>query len=310
MAATILDSKGWTVGGVPSGRWSIFSDTVYAPAEGIQTQTTPTTINTLPGNDSLIGKVTTGNGTSFSDPVAGVWVKAGMRLNLGFGDDQVIGEAPVDQPNAYNYGVYNEGAIDTGYSNDLIQGTSRFGVSNAATGSINTGDGSDQIIGASSDTAGASSDYGVINHGVISMGAGKDSITASSSSNGLLNDGRILMGDGADTVDALIGHPNGSGSPGGFQGGGITDLGRGNDVVRGFGIGSFNGGGGTDKLILQDGSYTFTAAGSGFTVTATTGLSGTMTISGFELLGGALDTNFTTITAADSPFVIMNGQVQ
>lgn len=307
MAAIVLDKKGW--GGTDRGRWSLFSDTVYTTTatEDIAIETKPTTINTLTGNDNLVGTVTNGNGSGFDDPAAGVWVTKGTRLNLGFGNDQIIGEANVESE-SYNYGVYNEGAIDTGYGNDLIQGTSRFGVANNATGTINMGDGSDQIIGESSDVAVDGQDFGVINHGFINMGAGKDSITGSNSTKGILNDGKITMGDGADTVDALIG--GASGTPGGFQGGGLIEFGRGNDVLKGFGTGIFKGGDGTDSLVLQDGVYTIAANGSNFIVTEATA-PGMMTINSFEKIGGANDTIFTDFrNIGVGIFVITGGEIQ
>ncbi len=282
MAQTILDNKGWTVNGQRQGRWSPFSDTVYAATDGIKT--TASTINTLTGNDNLIGTATTTTGgTGFDNPVAGVWVVQGTRLNLGFGDDQIIGQAPVIA-GSFNYGVYNEGAIDTGYGNDLIQGTSRFGISNTETGTINMGDGNDQIIGESSDAGTDTSDYALINKGFINMGAGRDSIIGSNSHNGIFNSGTITMGEGADTVDALIG--GASGTPGGFQGGGLIDFGRGNDVLKGFGEGTFKGGAGTDSLVLQDGVYTVVADGSNFTIAANAGAP-IMTINSFEKIAGA-----------------------
>ncbi len=300
MAQTVLDSRGWTVGGVRKGRWTLFGDTVLAPTEGIQTD--PVTINTLPGNDNLIGILAAGTGTPEA-PVSGFKVTAGTRLNLGLGDDQIIGEAPV-VADSNNYGVDNEGAIDTGYGNDTIQGKSRFGVYNGYSGSINTGDGNDRIIGESSDIAPAGSDFGVVNHGVIIMGAGRDLISAANSTNGLYNDKIIQMGDGADTVDALIGGP--TGTPGGFQGiQGTIDCGRGHDVVRGFGEGTFLGGAGTDTLVLQNGEYTFTPVGDTILVTTSSGNAATMTLNSFEQVCGAgLNPTYTPLTGLSGPITI------
>jgi hypothetical protein len=297
MAQTILNSRGWTVDGTTRGRWTLLGDTVFAATEGITTAAG--TINTLSGNDNLLGTVTTGTGTEAAH-VAGVMVMADTRLNLGFGDDQIIGEAPV-VADSFNFGVDNEGALDTGYGNDTIKGISRFGVYNGYTGSITTGEGNDKIIGESSDAGGGTSDFGLINHGYIFMGAGRDSITASKSTNGIFNDKTIQMGDGADTIDALIG--GASGTPGGFQGGGLIELGRGNDVLKGFGDGTFKGNEGTDTLILQDGTYTFTPLGNDLQVTATTGTGATMTINSFEALGGANSTAFTSLAGITAPTV-------
>ena len=53
MAQTVLDSKGWKVGGVREGKWTLFGDTVTAEADGITTN--PGLINTLPGDDAING---------------------------------------------------------------------------------------------------------------------------------------------------------------------------------------------------------------------------------------------------------------
>lgn len=299
MAQTVLNNRGWT-DGVRQGRWTFFNDTVFAPTEGIVTD--PVTINTLSGNDNLIGILTTGTGTP-ATPVSGFKVTAGTRLNLGLGDDQIIGEAPV-VADSNNYGVDNEGTIDTGYGNDTIRGKSRFGVYNGYTGLINTGDGNDRIIGESSDIAPGGSDFGLVNHGFMIMGAGKDLISAANSTNGIYNDKTIQMGDGADTVDALIG--GATGTPGGFQGStGTIDCGRGNDIVRGFGEGTFLGGAGTDTLVLQNGEYTFTPDGDNLLVTTTSGNAATMTLNSFEQVCGAgLTPTYTSLTGLTGPITV------
>lgn len=297
MAQTVLDSKGWKVGSTYRGRWTLLSNTASASTGGIVTEAG--TINTLSGNDNLIGRLTAET-ADIDNPTAGVFINAETTLNLGFGDDRVTGFGT--QSRDYSYGIRNEGVLNAGYGNDRLEGTGYDGLFNAEDAQISMGDGNDRIVGNGSTAEGANS-YGLVNYGTISMETGRDSIIGSNSTLGIFNQGLILMGDGADTVDALIGN-----TPGGFSGvDGIIDCGKGNDVVKGFGEGTFLGGDGTDTLILQDGEYIFTASGNDFLVTAATGSLASMRINSFENLGGALDTTFQPITGAT--FMIQDGKV-
>lgn len=136
---------------------------------------------------------------------------------------------------------------------------------------------------------------------MVNTGYGNDRLDGTGN-NGIFNEGVILMGDGADTVDALIGN-----TPGGFSGaGGIIDLGRGNDVLKGFGDGTFKGGDGTDNLILQDGDYTFTPVGDSFAITAL-GSGATMNINGIETFGGVSSGAFTNVSGGT--FKILGGVI-
>jgi hypothetical protein len=63
---------------------------------------------------------------------------------------------------------------------------------------------------------------------------------------GIYNLGTITTYQGNDTIDAITG---------GFGGGGKYKLDEGNDTVKGFGIGTFDGGPGDDSLYLPSGSY-------------------------------------------------------
>jgi len=63
---------------------------------------------------------------------------------------------------------------------------------------------------------------------------------------GIYNSGTITTLAGNDTIDAITG---------GFGGGGKYKLDEGNDTVKGFGIGTFDGGPGDDSLYLPSGSY-------------------------------------------------------
>ncbi|MEO1372801.1 MAG: hypothetical protein AAFW70_00440 [Cyanobacteria bacterium J06635_10] len=82
--------------------------------------------------------------------------------------------------------------------------------------------------------------------GIIRMGSGKDTITATatgSESYGIFG-GTIQTGDGADTVDASS-----------FGGGVNIKMGKGKDFVEGFGDATVNGGNGFDILSLDSNSF-------------------------------------------------------
>lgn len=267
MAQTVLDRRGWTVDSVRQGRWTLFSDTASASSDGVTTAAE--TINTLSGNDIIYGKLSSGTGSQ-SDPIAGVFIEDGTTLNMGLGDDRITGFGPLI--NSYEYGIRNEGAIDTGYGNDKLEGTGNDGIFNS--GVIKMGDGNDSILG-----NGTSLD--IVNRGSISMGAGRDLLTGLGPTSAIFNSGIIDTGDGNDIVDALTG---------GFS----TDapatatilLGRGNDVLKGFGANqTFHGGAGTDGLVFLDGTYTVTTAGAGFDI-VNNGFPA-MRVTGFELISGA-----------------------
>ena len=113
--------------------------------------------------------------------------------------------------------------------------------------------------------------------GILKSGGGGDTITGSATSSvdneqvyGIFNEGKILTGAGEDQVDALIG---------GFGGNGVTNLGKDNDILLGFGTGSFKGGGGEDTILLGEGVYIFNEE-------EIIHESIKMSISGFELIGG------------------------
>ncbi|WP_415409231.1 hypothetical protein ACLM45_10630 [Synechococcus sp. A10-1-5-9] len=92
---------------------------------------------------------------------------------------------------------------------------------------IDTGDGDGTVTGVASSATGEA--VGIFNNGVIDGGAGDD------------------------VFDALTG---------GWGGNGRADLGSGNDTVRGFGSGTFDGGIGFDTLICKSGTYNIARVGS------------------------------------------------
>ena len=213
-------------------------------------------------------------------------------------------------------GILNFGKINTGLGNDVVFGAGDdlttpemleflsaagigsigSGIINAKTGIINLGEGDDLMVGetwaVNPPNDGESPRAGIVNYGLINTGNGNDHIcgfsgTTEQSNKGIFNDGTIITGTGNDFIDALTG---------GFSGTGLTDLGLGDDTLVGFGSGRFDGGSGTkDKLLLGNGSYTFSGFGqlgnepdaSGYFKLAKG--SDTMLIKNFELIGSAAD---------------------
>ena len=172
---------------------------------------------------------------------------SGTTIDALAGNDSIIGSS---SGGSYNYGIDNKGSIDTGNGNDNINGSG----SGSNTGSIK---------------------LGIVNNGTITTGAGNDSITGSYDgfnyvgfSNGILNNGTIDTGEGNDTVNALVG---------GFGGSGTTNLGIGKDTLKGFGSGNFIGGDGKDKILFGEGFYTISGGL----------INGIMNVTSFEAIGGA-----------------------
>ena len=188
-------------------------------------------------------------------------VLLGITIDALNGNDSIIGSS---SGGSYNYGIDNKGSIDTGNGNDNING------SGSGTGN--------------------SSNYGIYNTGSIDTGNGNDSITGSGSGSdsyynyGIYSSGSIDTGEGNDTVNALVG---------GFGGSGTTNLGIDNDTLKGFGSGNFNGGDGTDKILFGEGSYTISDGV----------INGIMNVTSFEAIGGANGGLFTfangTLTVTD-----------
>ncbi len=135
-------------------------------------------------------------------------------------------------------GISNfDGTIATGKGNDNITGSGDFyGILNFD-GTIETGKGNDNITGNASDEFGR----GIGNNSTIATGNGKDNITGSGNRIGIENSGTIETGNGRDTVDALTG---------GFAGNGMINLGKGKDLIRGFGEQTVDGGRGFDTAEL------------------------------------------------------------
>jgi hypothetical protein len=203
----------------------------------------------------------------------------------------------------YNSGINNSGTIDTGEGDDTISGSNtsnrgngigfitldsrdniaiynpdNIGIDNG--GTIYTRGGNDSII----------SQGKFINYGDVFLGDDDDTIT---SYGVIYNSGRIETGKGNDSIIADTFYA-------GFDGLGSVFLGDGNDSLRGFGNGNFNGGQGVDTLQLTSGG-SYTVGISGTAVSFTMGNS-VMNTSDFEIFiaGGTLY-DLTTL-------MMMNGQ--
>ncbi len=189
--------------------------------------------NALAGADTITG--------STSDASPGVEVGIDSRLMTGLGRDIVSGTSQ------NGYGFVNEGYLDGGLGNDVIQGRGRFGIYNS--GEIDTGAGDDSVVGVS---GGGLDDGAIINTGRIDTGSGNDAIigTGGAVSPGFIHDGIINAGPGADRVDARAG---------GLWGSGKVSLGQGSDTLISFctwGTIDFDAGKGVDRILL-DKNYAF-----------------------------------------------------
>lgn len=186
-------------------------------------------------------------------------------IDTGKGKDFISGNATPREAIAgnINYGIINDSlsTISTGEGNDSIFGRAKARVSRgiANYSDISTGEGDDSIIG----IAEAKSNGGVggrigirqTNLGTIDMGDGEDLIRGEgrtlgienpgSINIGIENGGVINMGKGNDTVDALTG---------GFSRSGISvgtvNLGKGEDLILGYGEQIVDGGEGYDTAMM------------------------------------------------------------
>jgi hypothetical protein len=246
------------------------------------------TIDTGSGNDTIVG-----NGFFTSPFLGGTGIANSGIIKTGTGNDTIsgtgTGNSLSDTSGSYGIqNVYRGGGgtvtIDTGDGNDTISGTGGdIGIINfnASDITIDTGDGNDTI-------SGKGGDLGIYNTGIVKTGQGNDIITGISIGEGTVNPflgragisngGTINTGAGNDTVDALTG---------GFSGTGNTMLEQGNDILKGFGTGYFDGGHGKDTLIFGTGSYTVSLGtnSGGFYTISSGGID--MLVKSFESIGSA-----------------------
>ena len=185
-------------------------------------------IDTEDGNDNITGIINESEDVSltsddcFPANFNSALVNAeGGKINTGDGNDNIFGTDGISE------GVENRSMIDTGNGNDNIFGSGDIaGITNLVT--INTGDGDDSIIG-------------------INITGPEDDIA------GINNTGMIDTGNGKDIVDALTGGFASFGlipEPVGDEEIGRINLGRGDDLIRGFGEQIVDGGRGFDTAEL------------------------------------------------------------
>lgn len=222
-------------------------------------------------NDKVIGRGNSRTGIAY-----GIEINGG-KIDSGLANDRITGNGKSRSGDAYGISLNGSNAetkIDTGLGNDSVVGKARsrsgnaFGINNLRNSTIDTGDGDDTVTGVASSATGEA--VGIFNNGVIDGGAGDD------------------------VFDALTG---------GWGGNGRADLGSGNDTVRGFGSGTFDGGVGFDTLVFNAGTYNIARVGSQldrFEITLSSlQNSPVMTVTEFEFFGeGDQQTSFASAVAA------------
>ena len=222
-------------------------------------------------NDKVIGRGNSRTGIAY-----GIEINGG-KIDSGLANDRITGNGKSRSGDAYGISLNGSNAetkIDTGLGNDSVVGKARsrsgnaFGINNLRNSTIDTGDGDDTVTGVASSATGEA--VGIFNNGVIDGGAGDD------------------------VFDALTG---------GWGGNGRADLGSGNDTVRGFGSGTFDGGVGFDTLIFNAGTYNIARVGSQldrFEITLSSlQNSPVMTVTEFEFFGeGDQQTSFAAAASA------------
>jgi Ca2+-binding RTX toxin-like protein len=230
-------------------------------------------INTGSGNDVVRGRggyrgtgidnsgtLYTGPGDDIVDGGGGgIWND--RRISTDTGDDTIIGYEE-------DYvGIFNAAFINTGDGNDLVESNwifnAKFG---PVGGTIDMGRGDDVING-----------Y-VDNDGTIALGDGNDRMINTTylgnepHSTWVVgsNSGLISAGAGSDVIGNL--------EP--YSISGNIDMGTGNDTLKGFGIGLFDGGAGIDTLTFAPGTYRVEAVGLGKIL-----INDQMNVHGFERFG-------------------------
>ena len=222
-------------------------------------------------NDKVIGRGNSRTGIAY-----GIEINGG-KIDSGLANDRITGNGKSRSGDAYGISLNGSNAetkIDTGLGNDSVVGKARsrsgnaFGINNLRNSTIDTGDGDDTVTGVASSATGEA--VGIFNNGVIDGGAGDD------------------------VFDALTG---------GWGGNCRADLGSGNDTVRGFGSGTFDGGVGFDTLVFNAGTYNIARVGSQldrFEITLSSlQNSPVMTVTEFEFFGeGDQQASFASAVAA------------
>lgn len=275
-----------------------------------------TLIDTGSGADEVVGKSILENSSEFIDGnSAGVINQAGT-IRLGDGDDRLFGESLTtgaqNSAGIFALGEFADTAsiwfesdvppglatIDLGDGNDTVTG---IGESVGGFQAVGIGLQFSKLISNSGNNAIQGAGFGgVVTAGIvvdafshIKLGDGSDSLTGSAVlgffNAGIQNDGLIQLGRGSDLIDASIG---------GFAGLGETQLGGGDDEIRGFGTGQFFGGGGTDTISLGEGIYDFDSSAG----TLTSEFGTTMNLRNIEEIKGFNDMQSEALV--DGQFVI------
>jgi hypothetical protein len=206
-------------------------------------------IDTGSGSDIITGNyITDDNGES---NILAIGLTNGSlidpaSIDTGDGNDTITSFSDAER----GEGLRNSATINTGNGNDIINSTSKL-LSIRNNGTINTGNGQDSI----------SSVGNVTNRGVVFLGEGNDSITASIIADAYLPNYRALenfntieAGDGDDIITTT----------GVIYNEGVINTGNGNDYIEGvdiadLGYGIYNNGGaintgdGNDSIIANDG---------------------------------------------------------
>ena len=281
-------------------------------SSGIGIEIFGSVLDTEFGNDTVKGIARAKNGVATGIDIFGKTLINGNEIgdsaiDSGADNDKVIGRGNSRTGIAYGIEI-NGGKIDSGLANDRITGNGKsrsgdaYGISlngsNAET-KIDTGHGNDSVVGKARSRSGNA--FGINNsrNSTIDPGAGDDTVTGVASSAtgeavGIFNNGVIDGGAGDDVFDALTG---------GWGGNGRADLGSGNDTVRGFGSGTFDGGVGFDTLVFNAGTYNIARVGSQldrFEITLSSlQNSPVMTVTEFEFFGeGDQQTSFAAAASA------------
>ena len=249
---------------------------LFGTAEIINTGTA----NALNGDDRI-----TATGGLFGLVTGLPFTTSGGTINTGNGNDTITGSATAIGGGS-GIAIYGAGTINTGNGNDSIIATGAYdGLTNngdfVVSINIDTGNGDDIITGQSIGSSG----NGITNSGIINTGDGDDIITGGATGTGAgiqnFGTGVIDTGNGNDIVDALHGGFST------FNGIGIFILGKGADIIKGFGSGRFDGGSGKDMLLFGAGEYEVSASanGDGFYTVSKGGIN--MFVKDFEFIGSA-----------------------
>ncbi|MGK7890013.1 MAG: calcium-binding protein [Leptolyngbyaceae cyanobacterium] len=273
-----LTFVGWEKNGTVLGNWTNQDDIVEEVVEGIVVAA-KVIVNSRAGNDVIEGVDSfatsdtefgiDNNGIIYTG--SGNDTVSGSGFNLGIDNDGFIATGQDDDSilgGAFGTGIDNSSVIFTGNGNDRIEGGAR-GTGILNTGLISTGNGDDTLQGGAVGEAisnsgrlytgngndsifGNATGLGIANRGKLSTGRGNDIIEGRGVATSIHNTARIDTGQGNDIVKTLTtDFPSGDIlAPGRFTGDGSIDLGRGDDLIIGFGSQKVEGDKGFDTAEL------------------------------------------------------------